>query len=70
VNGAESAYRRAVLLLEDPVPAHTRLGALLALRGDLDEARLELATVRRLARGGEADQYLTGAIQEAERGGP
>jgi tetratricopeptide (TPR) repeat protein len=56
--GAETEYRAAILLLEDPVPAHARLGALLARTGDYAGALEELTIIRQLAPGGEADTFL------------
>jgi hypothetical protein len=65
VRGAETEYRAAIVDLEDPVPAHVRLGELLAAQGRLDEARAELDVVRRLRPDGEERRILEESLRNA-----
>jgi tetratricopeptide (TPR) repeat protein len=60
--GSEIEYRAATLHLDDPAPAHARLGGVLMKLGRSDEARGELERVRRLAPGSDAEQYLSRAL--------
>ncbi|MCA9751128.1 MAG: tetratricopeptide repeat protein, partial [Gemmatimonadetes bacterium] len=48
-DGAVTEYLAAISFLDDPAPAHARLGRLLALAGRPDEARGQLEALRRLA---------------------
>jgi tetratricopeptide (TPR) repeat protein len=68
VRGAETEYRAAIVNLEDPVPAHVRLGELLAALGRLDEARGELDRVRRLRPGSQEQAVLEQALRDAGDG--
>jgi tetratricopeptide (TPR) repeat protein len=58
LDGAAIQYAAAILYLDDPTPAHARLGALLVQFGRADEAREHLEAIRRLAPGSEAEQHL------------
>jgi tetratricopeptide (TPR) repeat protein len=58
MTGAMTEFLAASRYLEDPTPAHTRLGALLFRLGDVEAARGQLEEVRRLDPGGEGVQLL------------
>lgn len=58
VEGALTEYLAAIRQLEDPVPAHGRLGLLLARIGRTDEARGQLAELRATAPGAEVTRRL------------
>ena len=59
-------YLAAITHLEDPSPAHARLGALLAREGNLEGARAHLAELVARDPNGEATQFLAEAVVAAE----
>jgi hypothetical protein len=60
--GAIVEYAAAILTLDDPAPAHARLGALLLALGRRDEAVEQLEKIREIAPGSEAERFLEEAL--------
>jgi tetratricopeptide (TPR) repeat protein len=65
-DGAEVEYRAAILQLDDPTPAHARLGALLVARGDLEGASVQLAELLARDPQGEATLFLAEIMADAQ----
>ncbi len=62
IAGAAVEYGAAIRYLDDPTPAHGRLGALLVGQGHAEEARQHLDAIRRAAPGSEAERVLTSLL--------
>ena len=58
LEGAAIQYAAAIPRMDDPSPAHARLGALLVRFGRPEEAREQLEAIRRLAPDSEAERHL------------
>lgn len=62
LEGALTEYLAATRQLDDPAPAHGRMGLLLARIGRIDEARGQLAELRAMAPGAEVTRRLEGLL--------
>jgi tetratricopeptide (TPR) repeat protein len=62
LTGAFTEYEAAIRYLDDPAPAHARLGALLVRLGREAEAREHLETLRRIAPGSASEELLRSVL--------